>query len=100
RELATARIIEKDAGQRAAPLLENGDQRALREIGRDQRLGHVGHADSVERRMELQVEFVDDQRALDRDLGLLAALVENPGLDRAAPGQTVADAIVLMQLLG
>src|ERR1700730_8651355 len=100
RGLTAARVVEENTGQGAAPTYEQGHQLPLRKMRTNHRLREVGNANAVERGAQQQLEIIDGQRALGGDLGMLAALVEYPGLDRAVPGHAESDAVVGMEISG
>ena len=59
--LTAARIVEKEARKRRAPVLQHADQRSAREVFRHPIFRDPGKARPVERRLDHQVEFIQEQ---------------------------------------
>ena len=51
-------MIEKNAGQRAAPAFQHPNQSLLREVRLNHRLREISHANAIERAAEQQVDVI------------------------------------------
>src|SRR6266850_6085399 len=61
-------------------------------------LREVANADSIESTAQRQISVIDDERAFDGDLGLLAAFGEDPARHGAVPWRAGSDAVMGMQV--
>ena len=98
RDVATAGIIEAHAWEDRAPVDEEAFETALPQRIRDQKIGHEGNADAVDRRIHHQRLVGQGKRAVDVDRFGDAVALELPAIERAA-FEAEADAIVLVKVL-
>src|SRR6185312_17457086 len=99
RQLATARIVEVEAGEGRAPVLEHADEATAGERRRDQALERQSEADAVEGGADHQLRLAEGHRAVDIDLQRLAVLLERPAVENAAR-EAIADAGMPAQVGG
>jgi hypothetical protein len=87
------------AGEGRGPVVEDGNQTALGDQGRDLVVHHDGQAHAGEDGAPDQGHAVEDQPAGDADIGRLTVLLELPGVEAAEGRQAVVDAGVIGEVV-
>ena len=59
--LPATRIVQEEARERRTPILEHADQRSAREVFRDPVFRDPSEARPVERRLDHEIEFIEQQ---------------------------------------
>jgi len=100
RHLARARVVQEEAVERRAPVVQHAHQASGRQVLRHRRFDHVRQPGAGQRRLDQQVVVVEHQRPACRDIEHARVALEFPFVQRAAAAGAVADAGVCVQVFG
>src|SRR5205823_9753769 len=79
--LPPTRVVEKEAGERRAPIFEDPDKCSTRDVRRGAIVRHERQSNAIDRRTYHELDIVDDERSVHRDCQRLLTFVELPPVD-------------------
>ena len=97
--LPSTRVVEEEAGERWAPIVEHAHECTAREVRRHAFLVRKGETHAIDPRADHYLHVIDDQRSVHCDGEGLIALVELPPV-YAGRAVSKVDAAVAQQIAG